>query len=624
MNKLSIKQSANMSIRPFSLQGRFTLYLILPVLTLLFVMGLIGFLFARDLLLDQWQESAILKLERAAHQMDMHLAAVKQGIHLFHDISGSRHDDSFHAWALDRLQRQEGIIAARLRWNTPLEQRHSAAEPHPPAPGMGHGLHAVGKAGGMRRFQSARIREITAPRFDAGGAHGTISMISELLDEAGAALGRLEVTADFDVMFGHVVESGWWQSSKAFLVDENGQVLVCTVPGRHGGIGDTGDPLEKATFAAMADKTRGTVWGEGYPPSEISGFFRLAEAPWFLVMIAPGREVLSPIIQFRWVYSIVVIGLILLVSALIRLVTGRVASEIKTVSQEALQLSQGKFGDPLPVKSRDEVGELTRSFNLMTSHLRERFQLKQALSLAMEVQQNLLPAAAPSLPGFDIAGRSVYCQETGGDYFDYIFRTADEGRRHLCIAVGDVVGHGISAALLMTTVRALLRIRLDGPGSITEALTDVNRQLCRDTEPSGSFVTLFLLQVEAATGRLAWVRAGHDPALLFSAATGEIRELNGTGMALGVDEAYAYQGESCSRSHTGDILLIGTDGIWETHNARSEKFGKARVGDIMRRHREAPAEAILEAVLRCLEEFRGELPQEDDITLVVLKPASPG
>lgn len=612
-----------MAIRPFSLQARFTLYLILPVLTLLFVMGLIGFFFARDLLLDQWQESAMLKLERAAHQMDMHLVAVKQGIHLFHDISGSLHDDSFHAWALDRLQRQEGIIEARLIWNTPPEQRYSTAEPQPPAQGMGPGLRAAGKAGGMRRFQSARIREITTPRFDAGGAHGTISMISELLDEAGATLGRLEVIADFDVMFGHVVESGWWQSSKAFLVDEDGQVLVCTVPGRHGRIGDTDDPLEKATFAAMADKMRGTVWGEGYPPSEISGFFRLAEAPWFLVMIAPGREVLSPIIQFRWVYSIAVIGLILLVTALIRLVTGRVAFEIKTVSEAALQLSQGKFGDPLPVKSRDEVGELTHSFNLMTSHLRERLQLKQAIGLAMEVQQNLLPAAPPSLPGFDIAGRSVYCQETGGDYFDYIFRNGGKGRQHLCIAVGDVVGHGISAALLMTTVRALLRIRLDGPGPIAEVLTDVNRLLCRDTEPSGSFVTLFLLQVEAATGRLAWVRAGHDPALCFNAANGEIEELNGPGMALGVDEAFSYPGVSPLGLHAGDIVLIGTDGIWETRNAGSKKFGKARVGDIMRRHCQEPAEAILEAVLCSLEEFRGELPQEDDITLVVLKAAGP-
>ena len=99
------------------------------------------------------------------------------------------------------------------------------------------------------------------------------------------------------------------------------------------------------------------------------------------------------------------------------------------------------------------------------------------------------------MPGLDIAGRSLYCQETGGDYFDYIPLADPAGGLRLCVAVGDVVGHGISAALLMTTVRALLRGRLDQPGSIAEAVCDVNRLLCQDTAASGSFVTLFLLEV---------------------------------------------------------------------------------------------------------------------------------
>ncbi len=609
-----------MTTRRSNLQARFALCLILPILALLIGMGVVGFFWVRDRLLDQWQESAILKLERAAHRMDMHLAAVKQAIRWFHDTSGSQLDESVHAWALDQLRRQEGVVDIRLTWSTPPEPPAAATEPHSPRPSMGHGMRASGKAGGIRRFQSAQIREITAPRFDAGGAHGTISMISELLDETAAVIGRLEVVADFDAIFRHVVESGWWQSNKAYLVDANGRILVCTDTARHEALGETGDALEKATLAAMEAQGWGTVWGEGHPPSEISGFYRLAEAPWFLVMIAPGREILAPIVDFRWAYSLTVIGLILLVAALIRAVTGRVVSEIKTVSEAALQLSQGEFGGPLPVHSRDEVGDLTQSFNRMTRQLRERLHLKAAMNLAMEVQQNLLPAAPPVVPGLDIAGRSVYCQETGGDYFDYIFRTGTHDSRHLCIAVGDVVGHGISAALLMTTVRALLRSRLDRPGPLAAAVEDVNRLLCRDTGASGSFVTLFLLQAEPAAGRLAWVRAGHDPALLFKPATGEIAALEAPGMALGVDASAAYQEGGHSLSNAGDVVLIGTDGVWDTRNAHSERFGKARVGEILRRHADETAAAILEAVLRSLEEFRGSMPQEDDITLVVVKP----
>lgn len=607
------------TLQPASLQGRFALFLILPVTALLVVMGVAGFFYARDLLLDQWREAALLKLQRAAHQMDMHLAGLKEGIRLFHETSGAQYDESFHAWALDRLSRREGVIDVKLSWNKRGDT--APAEPeaglHPQAPGRGSRI--MGKAWRLRRFHSASIREITAPRFDARGEHGTVSMISELLDEHGQVIGALEVVANFDFLFKHVVESGWWQSNKAFLVDEHGQILVCTVPGRHGRMGAAGDPLELATLIAMADRPLGTVPGEGHPPSEISGFFRLEEAPWFLVMIAPGREILAPIIEFRWIYSIFAIGFFAMIVALIRWVTGRLASEIRNVSAAALRLSQGEFGESLPQRSRDEVGELTRSFNLMTSQLRERLHLKEALSLAVEVQQNLLPSRPPAVPGLDLAGRSLYCQETGGDYFDYILRSGPTGRRRLCAAVGDVVGHGISAALLMTTVRALLRSRLDQPGPIADVVSDVNRMLHLDTAASGSFVTLFLLEADPSAGQFEWVRAGHDPALMYCSATDDLEELGGPGMALGVDDAGSYRSGSKSNLNAGDVLLIGTDGIWESRNAASEPFGKVRLGRILRDHHRQDAESILRAILNALEEFRGQKDLEDDVTLMIVK-----
>jgi sigma-B regulation protein RsbU (phosphoserine phosphatase) len=305
--------------------------------------------------------------------------------------------------------------------------------------------------------------------------------------------------------------------------------------------------------------------------------------------------------------------------ALIRLVTARMVVDIRRVSEEALRLSRGEFGDPLPVAGEDEVSELTRSFNRMTRQLRERLALKRDLGLAMEVQQNLLPSAAPTIPGLDIAGRSVYCQETGGDYFDYIPFSGPSGEMRVWAAVGDVVGHGVSAALLMTTVRALLRGRLDLPGGMAQKVCDINRLLCKDTSASGSFVTLFLLEVDPAAGRLEWVRGGHDPGLLYRARTDAWEELAGPGMALGVEEACVYVGGSGAGFGLGDIVMIGTDGIWETRNPRGETFGKQRVADVVRAHRDRPAERILEEVLRELDRFRGRADQEDDVTLVVIK-----
>jgi sigma-B regulation protein RsbU (phosphoserine phosphatase) len=182
-----------------------------------------------------------------------------------------------------------------------------------------------------------------------------------------------------------------------------------------------------------------------------------------------------------------------------------------------------------------------------------------------------------------------------------------------------VVGHGISAALLMTTARALLRCRLDQPGPIAAVVCDVNRLLYQDTAPSGSFVTLFLLEVDSAAGRLEWVRAGHDPALLYCAATDEVQELGGPGMALGVDDACSYQSGHRSGLSAGDALVIGTDGIWETRNTTSEKFGKGRIGEILKSHHQLSSEGILQAILGALEEYREGAQQEDDITLLVIK-----
>ena len=594
-----------MAFRPASLKQRFTLFLILPVMLLLTGMGAVGFYYARGMLLDQWREASILKLQRAAHEMDMHLARIKDGIRLVHEAAGARYSEAYHRWALDHLSRQEGIQSVGLTWTTATNGERSGT----------HGL----APGHMRRFQTGKIREITPPVFDAGGQHGSVNLVSELLDDQGRVLGRLEVVADFDYIFRNVVESGWWQSSKAFLVDRSGAVLVCTVPGRHTPLAATEDPLENAVYRAMQSSPSGTVMGPGHPPAEVGGFFHLHEAPWVLVMIAPGEEILAPIVHFRWGFALYAGVVIAVTVALIRGATAATVADIRRVSDEALRLSRGEFGDPLPVAGRDEVSELTRSFNRMTRQLRERLALKRDLGFAMEVQQNLLPAGPPAIPGLDVAGRSVYCQETGGDYFDYIPLAGPAGGTRLCVAVGDVVGHGISAALLMTTVRALLRSRLDRPAGLAETVGDVNRLLCRDTAAGGSFVTLFLLEVDPAAGRLEWVRAGHDPGLLYRGQADACEELGGPGMALGVEESNVYAGSVQEGFAAGDIVLIGTDGVWESPNPDGERFGKARVVEVVRAHRDQPAEHIVSEILAALERFRGRAAQEDDITLVVFK-----
>ena len=156
------------------------------------------------------------------------------------------------------------------------------------------------------------------------------------------------------------------------------------------------------------------------------------------------------------------------------------------------------------------------------------------------MQQSLLPRHPPHDNCFDIAGTSLYCDETGGDYYDYI-RLPWLGSDVHAIVVGDVSGHGVSSALLMASVRAYLRGRALQPGSATEIISDVNRLVSADTRETGQFMTLFFLVIDAKTGRLTWVRAGHHPALFYSPSAGCCGELGGESLPLGVTGDWEYK-----------------------------------------------------------------------------------
>jgi len=245
--------------------------------------------------------------------------------------------------------------------------------------------------------------------------------------------------------------------------------------------------------------------------------------------------------------------------------------------------------------------------------------LRQTLELADEIQKNMLPRRNPQVANFQIAGRSVYCSETGGDYFDFL--ETDKGYPEpFSVLVGDVTGHGIEAALLMTTARALIRSRALQPGSIAQLLTEVNQHLAYDIDVSGRFMTMFYLNIDPRNKHLNWVRAGHDPAILYDPATDTFEELGGgTGIPLGVDDSFAYEANEKSGLAKDQIIFIGTDGIWETHNPKGEMFGKQPVFDIIRANASAGPQAIIDNVISAMNDFRANLELQDDATLVAVK-----
>ena len=244
---------------------------------------------------------------------------------------------------------------------------------------------------------------------------------------------------------------------------------------------------------------------------------------------------------------------------------------------------------------------------------------KKALSLAGEVQRSLLPEKAPKIIGLDIAGRNIPCDEVGGDYFDYLTDN-NESKENVTIVVGDITGHGVDSALLMTSARAFLRMRASQPGTLTDILTEMNQHLTEDIYATGRFMTLFGLSVSTKpTPGIRWIRAGHDPALLYDPFTGKFEELMGPGLALGVDRDYSFLQQQKNDLNQGTIIAIGTDGIWESRNKSGEMFGKDRLKNVIHKNASCKAEIILNEVLHEQARFSQGLPTEDDITLVVVK-----
>jgi sigma-B regulation protein RsbU (phosphoserine phosphatase) len=150
-------------------------------------------------------------------------------------------------------------------------------------------------------------------------------------------------------------------------------------------------------------------------------------------------------------------------------------------------------------------------------------------------------------------------------------------------------------------------------------ISDVNYQLARDVAYSGDFMTLFFLVIDTLRGRLEWVRAGHDPAMIYTPEKDTFQELVGPGMALGVKADGCYEVDQLQGLSKGQILLLGTDGIWEAQNRKGSRMGKDPVYEVIREHAAESAPDILQAVFDCLETFQQGAKSEDDITAVIVK-----
>jgi sigma-B regulation protein RsbU (phosphoserine phosphatase) len=327
------------------------------------------------------------------------------------------------------------------------------------------------------------------------------------------------------------------------------------------------------------------------------------------------------------VFGFEVFAVFLLLIEMVALITGIVLTRAITGAVSELyratqSVQEGDLTHRVKIERRDQLGILGESFNLMTGSIsslieeqRQRQRLENEISIAREVQNQLFPQRVPSVPGVEIEAICKAARTVSGDYYDFIQLSPTR----IAIAIADISGKGISAALLMASLQAALRSQLLAPGSDSMSTADLvsrlNLHLVRNTADD-RFATFFVAVYDSSTRILRYTNAGHLPS--FCICGDRAFYLDKGGMVLGVVEDYEY--EEGSESVPPDAILVGySDGLVEPENVYGEEFGIQRLRDAAIRLNSASPLLIAQGMMQAAEEWAGTPEQADDMTVIVAR-----
>jgi serine phosphatase RsbU (regulator of sigma subunit) len=329
-------------------------------------------------------------------------------------------------------------------------------------------------------------------------------------------------------------------------------------------------------------------------------------------------------------YALGALGLVFVVMYAVALVLGLVLARSITRGVHALsvgtqKLRQGEFSHQIRIRSRDQLGELAESFNLMSRGIRqlmeeqaEKERLEEELRIARQIQMSLLPVQGlVTPPGLRVAALCLPAAEVGGDYYDLL----PLGDTRMGVLVADVSGKGTSAALYMAELKGLVLSLSRIYDSPARLLREANRILAANMD-SRSFVTMTYAVVDTAARRMRYARAGHNPLIHFQARTGLTRILTPAGLGLGLDAGDRFDRilqEDEVPLEAGDVFLFFTDGVSEAMNAGAELLGEGRLRRILEEGGSLGSEELKERILEEIRRFVGDADPHDDMTLVVLK-----
>lgn len=258
-------------------------------------------------------------------------------------------------------------------------------------------------------------------------------------------------------------------------------------------------------------------------------------------------------------------------------------------------------------------------FGLLMLEVADRVVMKRDLQIAKEIQAWLLPAQPPQVQGLEIAFATQPANTVAGDYYDVFSRPCSSAQpsESFLIAVADVAGKSIPAAMLMATFQASLKTLCTTPGSLTELLGRMNNYACSNSQNGRRFTTAFVAEFDPASRLLNYVNAGHNNPMLLRS-SGIIERLEVGGVPLGVMENAPYQSGSVTLQ-TGDWLVIFTDGVVEAENQQQDEYGEPRLLAALHSGLALKPAVLLTSVMNDLSRFVGNAPQHDDVTCMLLR-----
>lgn len=310
-------------------------------------------------------------------------------------------------------------------------------------------------------------------------------------------------------------------------------------------------------------------------------------------------------------------GAILILVALVGFgMASGITKTIKKVREGTQRLRSGDLSANIEVKTKDELGQLAGSFNLMVSDLnrmleemKEKERMEAELEAAKVIQMRLLPEKTPVLPGFEIAATSLPAEQVGGDYYDFLVLPDNQAG----FAVGDVSGKGVPAALLMANLQASLRTLAGQNLTPIELVKRLNKVLHSNTAPQ-MFATFFFASLDTGKGKLGYVNAGHNYPILCG--NGRLEYLSRGGLLLGVSPDEEYEGGEVTLD-SGELVALYSDGITEATNGDGQEFGEARLIQLLKDCGSDKADKILVNVMREVKTFCGT--PQDDVTMMIIK-----